>query len=589
MTGAGNPTPPAGNDSDRAWLNYLRSAGGTIPERSTSTDRKRRHAGAQHEGPGRSYPYPTSAASSSNITTAATRPPRRPSATSTSSGGMAGTAQTPIDLTSPPQPRPRPLPPTHHSSTSSIHHHTHTHSTSRRSSSSLRLPRWQPDDEATQCPVCRTDFGFWNRRHHCRKCGRVVCSACSPHRITIPRQYIVQPPQPFGTEFGVETAGQGLEGEVRGPLGGGEVVRVCNPCVPDPWTPDNASVRGGDETGARLRPLIEGARNAGDATEAEQSAERLRRHYMPPPPPSSRPGVGGRTRSQSHQPVMTSTLSRSIPGQPQQLTPARPSPSSHDRASPRPSPGPPSPHQSRSISHRYSHSHSHSHPYAPTLPLPHFPRGDSAARPPLNNAPSAYSPQARPRRVVREEDECPVCGTELPPGEAIRAAHVQACIAERFSSTPGSSSMPHPPPPPPPRHSSHTGAAPTPHITTPTAGGFNPASLPAFNSTHPTASTTPPGLPPVDPSTAAAARPRAPSHRPRGMALYTATEKDCLAPSASGGAAEEPQECVICLEEFAVGDAMGRMECLCKFHRVCIRGWWERRGGGNCPTHQLHD
>lgn len=65
--------------------------------------------------------------------------------------------------------------------------------------------------------------------------------------------------------------------------------------------------------------------------------------------------------------------------------------------------------------------------------------------------------------------------------------------------------------------------------------------------------------------------------------MYKATEKDCVDESG------EAVECVICFEEFQPGDEMGRMECLCKFHRGCIRGWWERKGGGSCPTHMLHE
>ena len=47
------------------------------------------------------------------------------------------------------------------------------------------------------------------------------------------------------------------------------------------------------------------------------------------------------------------------------------------------------------------------------------------------------------------------------------------------------------------------------------------------------------------------------------MIVYLANEKDCI-----GEDGERPQECVICFEEFAVGDEMGRLECLCKYHKV---------------------
>ncbi|KAL3095639.1 hypothetical protein niasHT_024465 [Heterodera trifolii] len=39
---------------------------------------------------------------------------------------------------------------------------------------------WVPDKEATKCMCCQTShFGVIQRRHHCRACGKVVCSGCS--------------------------------------------------------------------------------------------------------------------------------------------------------------------------------------------------------------------------------------------------------------------------------------------------------------------------------------------------------------------------------------------------------------------------
>lgn len=37
-----------------------------------------------------------------------------------------------------------------------------------RRPSELVLPRWQPDVEVTICPICRTQFSFLVRKHHCR-------------------------------------------------------------------------------------------------------------------------------------------------------------------------------------------------------------------------------------------------------------------------------------------------------------------------------------------------------------------------------------------------------------------------------------
>ena len=128
------------------------------------------------------------------------------------------------------------------------------------------LPPWQPDSEVDACPICGRAFGMFFRRHHCRRCGRVVCAGCSPHRITIPKQFIVHPPedqdlrQTLRAETGIEvvdlTGDEGGEStttsESRNPaLGGGQEVRLCNPCVPDPNpnplpTPNYASARSGD-------------------------------------------------------------------------------------------------------------------------------------------------------------------------------------------------------------------------------------------------------------------------------------------------------------------------------------------------------
>jgi hypothetical protein len=47
------------------------------------------------------------------------------------------------------------------------HDRLRPHAGSRRSSEYL-APRWQPDVEATYCPICQTQFSFFVRKHHCR-------------------------------------------------------------------------------------------------------------------------------------------------------------------------------------------------------------------------------------------------------------------------------------------------------------------------------------------------------------------------------------------------------------------------------------
>uniref|UniRef100_A0A803YJM2 Zinc finger FYVE domain-containing protein 26 n=1 Tax=Meleagris gallopavo TaxID=9103 RepID=A0A803YJM2_MELGA len=46
--------------------------------------------------------------------------------------------------------------------------------------------QWIPDDTETICMVCKTErFTMFNRRHHCRRCGRLVCSSCSTKKMTV--------------------------------------------------------------------------------------------------------------------------------------------------------------------------------------------------------------------------------------------------------------------------------------------------------------------------------------------------------------------------------------------------------------------
>lgn len=127
-----------------------------------------------------------------------------------------------------------------------------------RGSREINLPRWEPDAAVTKCPICGTTFSFWYRKHHCRKCGSVVCANCSPHRITIPRQFIVHPPEDAtpspsaANNAGIEVVDLTNDDDAPGDvmnldqrprtseyridpaLGGGQEVRLCNPCVPDP-------------------------------------------------------------------------------------------------------------------------------------------------------------------------------------------------------------------------------------------------------------------------------------------------------------------------------------------------------------------
>ena len=52
-------------------------------------------------------------------------------------------------------------------------------------------PSWTPDRMVSSCQHCKLPFNRADpsmaRKHHCRHCGRCICSGCSPHRVPIPK------------------------------------------------------------------------------------------------------------------------------------------------------------------------------------------------------------------------------------------------------------------------------------------------------------------------------------------------------------------------------------------------------------------
>ena len=152
----------------------------------------------------------------------------------------------------------------------------------------------------------------------------------------------------------------------------------------------------------------------------------------------------------------------------------------------------------------------------------------------------ATQPRPVPRPQLKEEDECPICHSALPAkgpdgSETAREQHVTECIESHFSSSGPRASQPAP--------NAATQAAVAANAATP---GQARGATGSISDTGPFAS----------PSTGQ-------RRRTTGMVVYHASEKDCVGENGEGG-----QECVICFEEFAVGDEMGRLECLCKFHKV---------------------
>lgn len=456
----------------------------------------------------------------------------------------------------------------------------------------ITLPRWQPDSEVTSCPICGTSFNFWFRKHHCRKCGRVVCANCSPHRITIPRQFIVQPPQDTNRTLSTEIAA-GIEvvdltedqdtdtlDSQQGPrsldtpqspvlqidpaLGGGQEVRLCNPCVPDPNPlphlpfepptrfsihsfPRPAIDRSRIPSNESHHPSLSIPQRSSSTRQSFQQFERSSSHIS-----NGSPSQGRRTSSSSQQsstqPGRLREFHRTRVGHPTAYG-SVPDRSTHDR-------------YLDSIIPPLHLRHRH-HASVSTVPDSRY-RSLSDLNAPLPPRPPLSHP--RPQPQLREEDECPICHHALPPkgpdgNESTRERHVAECIEQHFSSSTPRSARPHP--------SAATNAAVMASAATP-------------HQSHSQESGRRPSEDTGDGNSSENAFRRMGSQRRRvaGMVTYSATEKDCV------GEGGEPAECVICFEDFEQGAEMGRLECLCKFHKICIRQWWDTKGVGACPVHQ---
>lgn len=57
----------------------------------------------------------------------------------------------------------------------------------RRSDHPVNVSRdfWMPDHSCRVCYDCDSQFTLFNRRHHCRFCGRVFCAKCTPNWVPV--------------------------------------------------------------------------------------------------------------------------------------------------------------------------------------------------------------------------------------------------------------------------------------------------------------------------------------------------------------------------------------------------------------------
>lgn len=156
------------------WIDFLRESGTdhtlnrplpNIP--NTPSELRPQAPSSRYTLPNRPSPPRTDSSSSRSSDrkrrlTTADSPMRRPSSIRMHGNNAGNTIADPIVLDSSQPPLP-PLPPLPLPSRSPQQDLAPV-----RRQSDIVLPRWQPDSEVTQCPVCGRHFTFLFRKHHCR-------------------------------------------------------------------------------------------------------------------------------------------------------------------------------------------------------------------------------------------------------------------------------------------------------------------------------------------------------------------------------------------------------------------------------------
>ncbi|GAC93095.1 hypothetical protein PHSY_000656 [Pseudozyma hubeiensis SY62] len=134
-------------------------------------------------------------------------------------------------------------------------------------------PQWQRDEEVKDCRGCGRHFTFFLRKHHCRRCGRIFCDACSSKRAQLRMAEIVVDPSLPGM----------AASEVLAPT------RVCNGCHAELQLPPQLqNMRGGEAMMAASRARGVGDTSSRSAWETQLDDGGPRTTLAPPSDVSSR-------------------------------------------------------------------------------------------------------------------------------------------------------------------------------------------------------------------------------------------------------------------------------------------------------------
>jgi FYVE/RhoGEF/PH domain-containing protein 5/6 len=66
-----------------------------------------------------------------------------------------------------------------------ISQHKDFHNRSGNIAEDETAPLWIPNDSVNECMSCTKEFTLIRRKHHCRRCGQIICDECSKTRAII--------------------------------------------------------------------------------------------------------------------------------------------------------------------------------------------------------------------------------------------------------------------------------------------------------------------------------------------------------------------------------------------------------------------